>query len=150
MAIIGSNLKEIEAKRFEVKGDVKGGPVQNNVNITNIEERDLNIENLKKGIAFEFEFKSDYTLEKPSGKKLGYLKLVGEILFVDKEKEMDKILKEWKKTKKVDNSVMQQILNVALDNSQIEAISISRKVMLPSPIPLPRLKEGAPSQQNAS
>lgn len=147
MPIIGSHLKEIEAKRYEVKGEIRGGPVQNNVNILNISGRELDIGGIKKSIVFEYEFRSDFNLEKPAGKKLGYLKIVGEILYIGEDKEMSKILRQWKKSKKVDTKVMQQILRTALDTAQIEAINISRKIMLPSPIPLPRLRQGAPSQE---
>jgi hypothetical protein len=141
MPIIGSNLKEMHFKRFEVKSKtVKLGRVKSDVKITNVSERDVNLPGVEKAILFDFEFSVDYELEKPSDKKFGEIKIAGELMFVDDAKKYKEILSNWKKGKKIDSELIRNLVSSAMDMAQIEAIYLARKVMLPPPIPLPKLK----------
>lgn len=141
MPIIGSNLKEMHFKRFDLKSQkVKLGRVKTDIKIRDISERDIKLPEIRKSVIFEFEFSVDYDLEKPAKKKLGEILIVGELVYVDSEDKQKKILADWKKRKKIDSELMRNIISSALDMSQLEAIYTARKVMLPSPVPLPKLK----------
>jgi len=148
MPVIGSSFKELHFKRFEVvEKDVKLGRVKSDVKIKDISEREVNIPNVKKALVFEFEFLVDYQLEKPADKNFGEIRIVGELVYVDSEESQKKILNSWKKKKKIDAELIRNIVGSALEMSQLEAIYLARKVMLPPPIPLPRLKFSEDKQE---
>jgi hypothetical protein len=141
MPIIGSNLKEMHFKRFDLKAKtLKLGRVKSDVKITDLSERDTRVLGFAKAIVFDFEFSVDYELEKPAKKKLGEIKIAGEILYVEDEKTHKKILSEWKKGKKIDSELIRNLVSSAMDITQVEAIYFAKKIMLPPPIPLPKLK----------
>ncbi|MBD3312355.1 hypothetical protein GF352_02795 [archaeon] len=141
MNLLGVTLREIHLVREDLSGsEVQLKNVQNNVNITDINLRGISPNSSDKALVFSFEYKTDYDLSKPKGKSLGKIHFLGEVAFSDKKKAMDKVLKSWKKDKKIDDDVLFPVLQAALNFVNIEAIYLARKVLLPSPIRLPQVK----------
>jgi hypothetical protein len=134
MPVIGLNIKSIIAKKNEeVTGAVK---VNSNTNIKDVREQDLPA--LKqKGMSIGFEFKTDYVNDK--GKSVAEIVISGETLFIDEQ--MEKVMKDWKKDKKLPDDVNLQVINAVLRKGVVRALSLSEELQLPPPIALPVAKK---------
>ena len=132
MTVIGFNFTKIDVEKKEgVTGKIN---IKNNVSIKDVVEQPLDLGTGKqKAIKFVFEFVSNYQTG------LGHISLLGDIVYIADDKETKSILGEWKKSKKVEKEVMSKILNTILNKCNIEALILSQKVNLPSPIPLPQV-----------
>jgi len=135
MTIVGFNFNKIDVKR-ESTGSGKIG-VKNNVAIKNIEETDLSMgKDKQKALKFVFEFSSKYE------PKIGNILLGGDLLFIEDPKKLKEIQEGWKKTKKLPNEIMPNVLNTILARANILALNLSQEVNLPPPIPLPKVQIG--------
>ena len=123
MTIIGFNFKDIKVSRKEgVKGKVN---IKNNVVITDIKEKDLNLGDKKQSaLSFLFEFSSNYEPD------LGEIVLGGDLLLMESSAKTKEVLDEWKKGKRVPKDVMTGILNTVLTRCNIEALILSQAVNL--------------------
>jgi hypothetical protein len=132
MPIVGFNFTKIHVER---KGAIKGRlNISNDVALKDVKERNLALSGAKqKGISFVFDFNSKY------GPDVGQINLAGEILYIGEAAEVDNILAEWKKGKKVPKEVMTAVLNTALTKCNIQALILSQEINLPPPIPLPKV-----------
>jgi|GEM_PF-1651266 len=137
MKLLGITLREINLRREDLEGDLKIKNVNNNINIVNIKLKDVPIGESGKALIFTFEYVTDYELD--SGGSFGRIKIVGDVAFTDKKKVLDDIIKSWKKNKKIEEDVLFPVLQVSLNTVNVEAIYLSKKVMLPSPIRLPQI-----------
>jgi len=134
MPVIGIGITAIDAKKYEeVTGPVK---VNSNTNIKEIKEQDLPVLN-KKGLSVNFEFKTQYVNDK--NKTLAEIVIGGDVFFIDNEQ--DKILKDWKKEKKLPDEVNLQIINTILRKGITKALNLSEELQLPPPIILPFAKK---------
>lgn len=134
MPVIGMSIKAIDAKKIEeIVGAIK---VNSNTNLKEIKEQDLPALN-KKGLSVEFEFKTQYVSNK--NKPVAEINISGNVLFIDPQQ--DKILKDWKKDKKLPDDINLQILNAILRRSVIKALALSEDLQLPPPIALPFAKK---------
>lgn len=150
MPIVNVMLRETSAVRNVIKADkMKSGSRTNDISIDDIREI-KNMDTDKPVIIFDFQYKANYELEEPKDQTLGELVIRGEVFYVADKKDIKKIVSEWEKDKKVDPSVMTNVLNVALNKCQVEAIEQSSKIGLPSPIPLPILKQQKPEKSGKS
>ncbi|MBU0629239.1 MAG: hypothetical protein KKC75_08690 [Nanoarchaeota archaeon] len=133
MTILGFNFKDIKVNRKDgVKGKVN---IKNNVVITDIKEKDLNLGDKKQSaLSFIFEFSSKYEPD------LGEIVLGGDLLLMESTTKTKEVLDEWKKAKRVPKDVMTGILNTVLTKCNIEALILSQAVNLPPPIPLPSVQ----------
>lgn len=148
MPVFKTQFKKSSAVRNEIKGnDAKLGPLKNDISIMDVKELEApkGTKSERSAIIFEYKNTTLYTLEEPKNKNLGEIEIVGEIVFIEEDKVIKEILKKWKKDKKIDEKLLEFILNVAFEEAQIEALEQAKKVMLPPPIPLPRLRAQAPS-----
>lgn len=130
MAVIGFNFRKIVAE----KGDVSSGKVNiaNNVSVKDIEEASVPVAiGKQKALKFNYEFTTKY---EPN---VGSIIIEGDVLFLDTESAVSKILKDWKKSKKVDKDVLAPILNTILTKCSIKGLIISQDLNLPSPMQLP-------------
>ena len=57
-------------------------------------------------------------------------------------KKVEEIKKSWDQSRKVPMDIMEQIVNAALHEGNIQAIKISEEINLPSPLPLPKVRAG--------
>ena len=143
MRIIGTNIKKIHVVRNDLKGTVRIGKITNNVQITDVQE--IELPTGEKALLFEFKFTTDYQLEKPKGKKLGEIEIMGNIVAFCEEEERKDVMKAWKK-KQLEPSLFQSLLNTALEVSQVEALYNAKKVLLPPPIRIPQVRLERPGQ----
>jgi hypothetical protein len=92
------------------------------------------------GAIITYEYKIEYQLAEPKNKNLGEIKIIGELFFVDKASVVADLVSEWKKNKKIKSEHALYILNYAFREAQLEALEQSKKVSLPPPFDLPRVK----------
>ena len=135
MPVIGIGLKMMEGKRHEeITGAVK---VNSNMNITNVKDQELPA--LKsKGLSIEFEYKTKYIDEKD--KNLAEINIDGNVILVGEDQE--KILKDWKKDKKLPEDIKMQVIRVVSDKCSKKAIMLSDDLQLPPPpMIIPTIKQ---------
>lgn len=133
MTVIGLGFNKIVVeKTAPLKGKVS---IKNDAAVKNVEKIDLNLGASKQeALKFSFEFKSIY---EPN---LAHITLDGDLVWLDKPENNEKVLKEWKKDKTVPKEIMNPVLNTILAKSNVEALIVSRELNLPSPIPLPKVE----------
>lgn len=103
---------------------------------TSIKIIDLKEEELKKDLLlkFSFEYRVDYETEQAN------LILGGDLLFAGPRNELEKIFKEWKKTKKFSPEISKDVLNNIFIRCNVKALFYEQEVNLPPHIVLPRLQ----------
>lgn len=133
MTIVKINLHKVNAER---NLESKGGQIQinNNVSLKDVEKMDFSMDG-KKSLKFTFAFNCNY---EPG---LGKIDVEGQVLYVDTENNVSKIMDSWEKGKKIPVEIMEEIVNAALHKGNIQAIKISEDVSLPSPLPLPKVRQ---------
>ncbi|MFH0978075.1 MAG: hypothetical protein V1837_02110 [Candidatus Woesearchaeota archaeon] len=133
MAVVNFNFTRILAERTsQLEGKIN---IRNNVSIKDVTRSELDFGSTKQPVLkFIFEFTSDYD------PKVGHITLNGEVVYMENEKKVQDILKEWKKDKRISKDIMANIINNVLAKCNIQALIISKDVNLPPPIPLPKLQ----------
>ncbi len=131
MTIVKINLYKVAAER---NLDSKGGTIKinNNVSLKNVEDLGFGIEG-KKGLRFTFAFNCNYEPD------LGKIDVEGQVLYVDDDKKVEEIKQQWGKDKRIPLDVMQDIINASLHKGNIQAIKVCEDVLLPSPLPMPKV-----------
>lgn len=132
MTIIGFNFTKMHIER---KAPIAGKiSIKNNVAIKDVEKKDFNFGKSKQaGVQFTFEFTVEYE------PKIADILLEGEVIDLVDEKRADSLVKDWKKSKKLEPAVMTNILNTVLSKANIQALIMSKDMNLPPPIPLPKV-----------
>jgi hypothetical protein len=132
MPIVGFNFDKLSVERLNpIKGNVS---VKNDLSIKNIEKEEVMIGSKKDtAIKFSFEFSSIYE------PKIANIFVKGHILYMDNEKELKKILDDWKKKKDIDKKIASQVINTALIKSNIKVLHLSQDMNLPPHIRLPTI-----------
>ena len=129
MPIIKTELYKITAERKLVAENAKVN-INNNISIKDVLPTDLDRDG-KKMIKFNFSFECKYDPE------IGNIVIEGQVFFVEEAKLVKEILESWEKDKRVPTAVMEQVINVALHKSNIQAIKSADEISLPSPMPMP-------------
>jgi hypothetical protein len=130
--IMGFNFTKISAeKKGNPKGNIK---VKNNITITDVDESKSNIGKGKKAVNFKFKFSSEFNPD------IGSIEIEGNVADLTDEKDSAKLVKEWKKNKNVTKEFAARILSKALRECSVEAITLSKEMNLPSPVPLPKIE----------
>ncbi|HIH43487.1 TPA: hypothetical protein HA246_07660 [Candidatus Woesearchaeota archaeon] len=132
MPIVGCNYRKITLERKDnVTGNIN---IKNNIAIKDVEEKEFALGKAKQqGLKFNFEFTTEY---EPN---IGTINILGEVLFLDEPKKVKELAASWKKNKKLEPEIMQQVLNTALNKCNVKALILSEDINLPPPIPLPRV-----------
>ncbi|MBI2564550.1 hypothetical protein HYV79_00990 [Candidatus Woesearchaeota archaeon] len=132
MTVLGLGFTKINLeKKKAVDGKVN---IQSNANILNVEKADLRVTSKQGALKFTFDFVSQYDPD------VATLRLEGDVLWLDSLDETEKVLKNWKKDKKVSPEIMVPVLNAVLSRAHIEALILTRELNLPPPIQLPRVE----------
>ncbi len=145
MPVVGMNIKTIDArKNQEITIAVKAN--------TNTQFKEIKEEEIKqigrKGLLIGFEFRTEYVADN-STKPLAEIKITGDVLFLDVN-EHDKIMKEWKKDKKLPEDINLEIVNSVLRKCVVKALNISEDLQLPPPIGLPFASKKEEKQGSSS
>lgn len=133
MPIIGFNFDKIGAKKDnKITGKVQ---VNNNINITDVQQEKLSITSSEDILKFNFEFKAAYE------PKIGAIQINGHLLYMDDPKKIDDIAKSWRKDKKLSKEISAPVINSILARCNIKALTLSQDVNLPPHIKLPILQQ---------
>ena len=139
MTVVGFNFNKIIVERDKpLQGKVS---INNNIAITNVEDKDLALGGMKQvGLRVLFEYSVKYANE--AKETLAHIDLEGEVLILDEEPKVKEVVADWKKNKKVGQELTLKVLNNALVKCNIQSMILSRDLNLPSPIPLPKVEAG--------
>lgn len=131
MPIVGFNLEKISVERK--KPLQKGMKATHNITIASIKPEDITLgeSSKKQGLRFSFEYEVDY---QPG---VGRVDIMGHILYLDDDKSIKNILKQWDKEKKMTPELTTKIINTAIIKCTIKAFNLSQDVNLPPHLPLP-------------
>jgi len=141
MPITRSQFRESVAVRNELVADrIRLSALKSDLKVIDI--KNISVPKAREAGAalFVYEYSVHYDLEEPKNQSLGKIVIKGEIVYVETAKIVEDVLSDWKKDKKIKPAILQEVLNSALRDAQIEALEQSKKVMLPAPIPLPKIK----------
>jgi hypothetical protein len=132
MAITAFHYKKITAENNTApKNKVT---VNNKTILTDVKEAKLSIGNSKqKAIEFSFDYSSVYEPE------AGSILIQGALLYVGSDTKVKETMEMWKKEKKLPPDVLQEVYNPILEKCSIEALLLSKEMLLPPQIPLPKM-----------
>jgi len=131
MPIVGFNFDKITVEKT---GKITGKlDIKQSTGIKRIEQEKLLLGTPEQVLKFGFEYKIDYD-------KIGEILLLGHVLYLEEPKKIKLILDQWKKDKKVDREIMQQVINTILFKCTIKALNLAQEVGLPPPIKLPMVQ----------
>ncbi|MFT4303090.1 MAG: hypothetical protein ACMXYG_00860 [Candidatus Woesearchaeota archaeon] len=133
MTIVGFNFIKISAEKLApVTGKVN---INNNIMLSDVKEIDVNLGSKdNKGLRVEFNYICDYE------PKIGKISLNGEVLIVEDQAKINDSLAQWKKNKTLDKELTHQVMTHILNKSTIQALIMSKDILLPAPIPLPKIQ----------
>ena len=106
------------------------------IKVTDIKEEELTLAGGRKDLLlrFLFEYFVDYQTNQAS------VLLGGNVLYSGKREDLEKVVKEWKKTKKFSPQVSKDVLNHVFMRCNIKALSFEQEVNIPPHIVLPHLQ----------
>ena len=134
MPILGFNFDKFYVEKLkQIEPPLK---INTNVAIKDIEEEKTGFSGKDDTVLkINFEFSLGYD------PKLADLQLKGHIHYLEKKKEADKLVAEWKKSKKLEGEVSRNLLNTILLKCNIKALELSQGVNLPPHIRLPTIQD---------
>ena len=129
MQIIGHRLTKVLGKKGTLE---KGFTININVDLKEIKSQDIFPGGEKRvGVSFDFVFEAEY------GKKGGKISVEGAILGTGEEKEIKKVIKDWK-ANKLAPEIEALIKNRILGVGYAQSIPLAESLSLPLPLKLPR------------
>jgi hypothetical protein len=129
MPVIGINLNSINAKNIkEVEGKIN---VNSSPSIVKVKKHEKGFLGRKDVVSIEFKFESKY---EPGA---GSIEMEGEVLY--QTDKADDLVGEWTKTKKLQESVAMEVLNLIFRRCLTKAVDLSVELRLPPPIQFPRV-----------
>jgi len=142
MPITRSQFRESSAVRHEIVADrVKMGTLKSDLRIIDVKPL-AGVRSEENGaVLLVYQYTLDYGLEEPKNKSLGTITIKGELILIESSKNIDAIIKGWQKDKKLKAEFLTEALSYALRDAQIEAIEQAKKVSLPLPVPLPKIRQ---------
>jgi hypothetical protein len=137
MTIVGFIFNTLEAKRADAFN--ARVPIQNNVNISDIQTAGFNIGSSKEqGLKISFDYSSIYGQEANA-----CIKLAGHLLYMASSEDAKKVVDEWQKTKRLPKILTAGIVEHILQKCTIQALVVSKEMSLPAPISLPKVASSA-------
>lgn len=133
MPIIGMDIMSMEANRENEIG--RNLRIDNTPKIKSVNKR--KIDALGKDV-LEIGFEYECSYKNPEKKKknvVGSIIFKGNILYLTEN--IENILKEWKKSKKLSNEILIPVLNGIIRRCLTKAISTAEELKLPPPIRFP-------------
>ncbi len=107
--------------------------INHNFNITSVEKTDIVIDGKKPALKLNFDFNVVY---EPN---IGNINMSGNLVYLEKEEEITKLLNQWKKNKNLPIGITSLVANTVLLKSNIKALILSQEVNLPPQIQLPKV-----------
>ena len=139
MGIVGFTFDKISAEKTgKITEKVN---INHNFNIKHVEKTDINIQGKKSVLKLYFDFNVDY---EPN---IGNIRMTGNLTYLDKEEELNKLMEQWKKEKKLSVGVTTLVANTILTKANIKALILYQEVDLPPQIHLPK---AVPSEMSES
>ncbi|MFH1972805.1 MAG: hypothetical protein ABIJ18_04990 [archaeon] len=141
MPVIGFNFDKFHVeKKKQLEAPIK---VDSSMKIVDIKKEGLRMgeEDTEKILKVDYEFGIKYD------PKQAEILIEGHLLYHEDEKKLDKILSEWKKTKKFDAEMTQLIMNNILLRCNIKALLLGQEIGLPPHIRMPMIQPGKPESQ---
>ncbi len=133
MTVLGLGFQKLVVERLGAAKDKVN--IQSNANVTEVDKMEFDAAGKPQpALKFTFQFTTDYQPE------IAKITIIGDVVWFDKPEEIEKLLKGWKKDKKIPKEVMTPVLNNILAKSNVEALVLSRELNLPPPIPLPKVE----------
>lgn len=127
MPILGLSINEIRAsKKAQTSPKID---INSSISIKDLKEIKVNFPNLERCLSIDFEFLTTYKPE------IAEIKIVGSVLYTDSEQK--KILKDWRKNKKLPEKTDIEIKNFLLRKCLILGINLSAEMNVPPPIAFP-------------
>lgn len=135
MGIAGIQIMKIMSERKKTaSGKVS---IDNNMTLADVTER---TGGKKQGaLSFSFSFGADYRDEEK--KTIASINMDADVFYIDEPVRTKEILEGWKKNRTVDKNILRESMNTAMEKCNLAAILLTREMNLPSPIPLPKIKE---------
>ena len=135
MPIVGFNLTNIQAeKKNQINEDTKIS-INSKLGITDLKKEDLPTGKTKtKGLKFDFEFSLEY---QPN---IAKIIINGFIYFMDDSANIEELVKNWQKNKKLPVEIQQQILSMVILKTTIKALSLEQEINVPPHIPFPSVQ----------
>jgi len=135
MAIVSISFTQIKAEKT---GNVNGKiNINNNVMLTDVSSIDVKLGGgAQKGLLLKYKYTCDYA------PKVGKILLEGDVVTVESDDVVKKVVDAWKKDKKVDSEISRKVLAQVLNKCTVQAIVLSRDLGLPAPIKLPSIGAG--------
>ncbi len=139
MPVIGLNIDKIDAQKItKLSGKVE---IKNSLAITNVEQESLTLSKSEEVLKFSFSYGIKYEPE------VGQIGLDGSVLYMEEPEKVKEILADWKKDKKLSQSLTTSILNTILAKCNIKALNLSQELNLPPHIRLPHFKADKTKQE---
>ncbi len=136
MPVINIMINEMEGeKKKSPKGNIN---IRSTPKIKKVSEKKFDLKGVDKVLSIEFEFKTEYT------PKVGSIEMSGELVYAGADNK--KVLKKWKKEKKLDESVGMDIINSIFRRCILKAVNLSEDLQLPPPIQIPKFTPRAGSE----
>lgn len=133
MNVLNITFNGINAEKKSVpKGNIS---VSNNIKITGVEEVKMGLDKTKTALKFLFNYKTTYAPD------IAVIELKGDLLGLLDVENAKKITDKWAKDKTLDKENAKAVINNVMNKCTVEVILLSRELGLPSPIPMPSVKD---------
>ncbi|HIG52346.1 hypothetical protein CXT76_00685 [Candidatus Parvarchaeota archaeon] len=132
MNVIGFNFTRISANKENKKDKLE--KINSNLEFTNIAKESIDMLKEAHVAKIDFKYNIDY---QPT---LAAIDMEGVILIKSEEKEVDNLIKTWKKNK-MEDEVKIPLFNLILKKCSIKALQLEEELNLPQHIQLPKLQK---------
>jgi hypothetical protein len=132
MTIIGYQITSMNAERKNLQS--KRIDIGSTPKIIAVEEKEIKMAEKQQALGIGFEF---LTVYKAEGNEMGEIKIVGELLYT--EKNLKKVLDFWKKKNRLPDEADIEVKNFLFRKCLTLGIFISENLQLPPPVMFPVL-----------